>query len=183
MGGMRNLTRFLTPNPTPAEKKGPSAAALWDQFFAFAGPLWEALGPRRLTPQQRRVLGGSLFPGAAEFVASVADGMEVDPPLFAHAPRSGVDLKEDQGEALDLLFLSQGLRRLADLAYDGYLQEQQGAVRVAVQVVQQQRIEAQQPLLSPAQRLANRRRGAQLRPAQLLLARLGHRRPRKQKVR
>lgn len=145
-------------------------ARLWSQYREAAAPLWAALAPLRLSARQRTELSGVFFPGAAELVDATAEAMAAEPLLFTHVPRSGEAIAADQHDALDLLFLSQALAELSQLAFDGYVRKHAPVVGLALQVLKEQRLEAQRALLSPAQRAAHHRREGQLQAAQKVLS-------------
>lgn len=145
-------------------------ATLWRQFRDGTAPLWEALAGSRLLPRQRMALGGSLFVGAADFVYAVAEGLGVEEDRCAYVPGQGRSLKRRQDRSLELRFLSRGLRDLAQLVDDAYVQEQSGAIQDAMMVMQRLRQEQGRPFLAPSEDLAHRRRAAHLYPAQKMLS-------------
>lgn len=166
-------------HPLPLQRPAGNADGLWSLYREGTRALWPLLAPLRLTPKQRQAIGGMLFAGCAEFVAATADAMGADPALFTHVPLSGTELDEEEGEALDLLFMSQGLRELSQLAYDGYMRKMGFGVRVALAVTQHHRLEAKQPFLTTAQRNAHRAREGHLYTALTVLRDRRGGRPRK----
>lgn len=144
-------------------------SSLWTLYQESTKPLWQALAFRGLTVADRRKLGGYLFPGKEQFVDNVAFGLDYDPAVFAHIPFTGAELKEEQGAALDLLFISRGLLFLSQLFYDVYLQQYSVVVQKARRVLQQVRADGQQVFTTPAQQRAQRRRELLMRAAQEVL--------------
>lgn len=120
---------------------GETTESILTLFQRTTGPLWEKLCQIELSTEQRRALGGHLFPEAIAYVHATAEGLREHPELFSHIPVSHEELAKDQKAALDLLFVHRGLSLLAQLAYDAYLAKQASVIQNSKRVLRMIRAE------------------------------------------
>jgi hypothetical protein len=114
-----------------------SDSASCDQLTELLGQLCAlqaAMPGRPLRPGERRELGGHLFSDGPGFVMAVGRAVAGDPERFRGTGADGAALLEQQRLACRWRFLRDGLRALTELAGDGYLRAQSGAIQEAQRV-------------------------------------------------